>query len=99
MVRWTRLPEIASATLSISSVTDNKQFDTVLPDDITNEHLENKKAKISNSTSKKQSKLASNIDWGRYSSFSILTRHVARIIKKKPQLDKVKKCSTHKRKL
>ena len=47
------------------------------------EGLENKERKVTNSTSKKQSNLASKINWEGYSSFSTLTRHVAWIIKLK----------------
>ena len=48
--RWYVRPDffhkkVASESLSINSITNNKQYDTVPPDDITNEHLETKKQK------------------------------------------------------
>ena len=73
--------EDASESLSINSMANNKQDDTVLPGGITNEHLENKETKVTNCTSKKQSNLASKIRWGRNPSFFTLTCHVAWIIK------------------
>lgn len=55
----------------------------MLPNDNTNEHLESKKTKVTNSACKKQSNFASKINWRRYSSFFTLTRHVVWIIKLK----------------
>ena len=57
--RWCTEPdflhkEVASESLAINSITNNKQYNTVTPDDITNEHLENKETKLTNSTSKRQ---------------------------------------------
>ena len=75
--------EVASESLAINSITNNKQYNTVMPDDVTNKHLENKETKSTNSTSKRQSNLASKINWRWYSSFFTLTRHVAWIIKLK----------------
>ena len=48
---------------------------------------------LTNSTSKKQSNLASKINWGRYSSFLTLTRDVAWIIKLKTNWIKRKRGS------
>ena len=45
--------EVASESFSINSITVNKHDDTVLPNDITNEPLENKETKVTNGTSKK----------------------------------------------
>lgn len=75
--------KVVSKSLSIYSITNNKQSDTVLPNDNTNEHLENKKTKVTNSACKKQSNFASKINWRRYSSFFTLTCHVVWIIKLK----------------
>ena len=41
-----------------------------------NEHLKNKETRVITSTSKKQSSLASKINWGRYSTLFTLARHV-----------------------
>ena len=81
MLRWNKLPLQRIISLTINYITNNKQFNTVLPDGITNEHLENKKTKVTNNASKKQSRLASKINWKWYSSFFTLARHVAWIIK------------------
>ena len=89
--------EVSLESLGINSRTNNTQDDTVLPDDITNEHSEKKETKLTNSTSKNQSNFASKINWGRYSSFFTLTRHVAWIIKPKTNWIKSKKGSTTKR--
>ena len=56
--------EVAWQSLSINSIANNKQNNKVQPVDLTNEHLENKETKLTNSTSKKQSNLASKINWG-----------------------------------
>ena len=63
MVHWTGLlhKEVAVESLSINSIANYKQDDTVLPNNITNEYLENKETKVTNSTSKKQNNLVSKI--------------------------------------
>ena len=50
--------------------------DTVPLSNMPNEHLKNKETKAITSTSKKQSSLASKINWGQYSTFFTLARHV-----------------------
>ena len=55
----------------------------MLPNNITNKHLKNKETKVTSSTCKQKSNLASKINWERYSSFFTLANHPEWIIKLK----------------
>ena len=75
--------EVASESLSTNCIINNKQDHTVLPNNITNKHLKNKETKVTSSTCKQKSNLASKINWERYSSFFTLANHPEWIIKLK----------------